>query len=437
MATSRRARARRALGVLALSVTLALTLAACGGKKATGGAGGNQTAPAAGQTAGTSASPSSQPVDVRSVRVVTPKQGDLTAQRSASVTVDPDKSSLVAAGTSGRVARVLHNVGSTVKAGETVVQLDTTSLELQVQNAQTALASARINLAKAEKSSGEGLTQAQAALAAAQSQLDGAQKQVDSGRKLYAAGGISATDLDNLQTQLAQAKSAYQQAQNGVDQAKRGQTDDLQLQKLQVQQAQIQLDQAQHTLSEASITAPFDGVVADMRVSEGEFVGTGGTVFRLVSTGTQLAKFDVPPQDAQQLAAKGLVYVSYGGLDYAAQVIRSSEVPGSSRLVELTARLYPAKTRIPTGATAQLNYQVTLGSGQLIPADAIQTNNGESTVLLAKDGVAVQTRVDLVAEVGGQAAVQGLPDGAQVIEPVPSDLLPGAHVKVVESQGSP
>ena len=424
---------RRAGAALLLTLAL-LSLTACGGRNTSADSGAQ---PAANQAAGQPASGSVPTADVRKVRVVEPKQGALTAQRSASVTVDPARSSMVAAGTSGQVARVLHREGSTVKAGETVVQLDTTSLRLQVQNAQTAVQSAQVSLDKAQQSAKDGLAQAQAALEAAQQNLDLAKKQADNGQNLYAAGGISATDLQSLQAQLAQARSSYQQASDAVDQAKRAETEDLQLQRLQVQQAQTQLDQARHTLDEASITAPFDGQIADMRVSEGEFVGTGSTVFRLVSSTEQLARFDVPPQDAQQLSDQGLVYVSYAGLDYAAQIVRSTTVPGTSRQVELTARIYPSKHAIPTGATGQVNYQVTLASGLLVPSDALKTDSGESTVLLVKNGVATQTKVQLLAEVGGTAAIQGLPPGAQVVYPVPSDLLAGARVQIVGGATSP
>ncbi len=426
--------ARRTLTALLLTLVL-VPLTACGGRKASDQSG---TQAAAGSTATQAAAGSAGAAsDVRKVRVVQPRQGQLTAQRSASVTIDPARSSMVAAGTSGQVASVLHREGATVKAGETVVQLDTTSLKLQVQNAETALESAKVNLAKAEKSAKDGLAQAQAALEAAQQNLSLAQRQVDNGQNLYAAGGISATDLQSLQAQLAQAHSSYQQARDAVDQAQRAETEDLQLQRLQVQQAQTQLDQARHTLAEATITAPFDGQIADMRVSEGEFVATGSPVFRLVSVLTQLAKFDVPPQDAQQLSDKGLVYVSYGGLDFAAQIVRSTTVPGSSRQVELTARIYASKHAIPTGATGQVNYQVTLASGLLLPSDALKTDSGESTVLLVKDGVATQTKVQLLAEVGGTAAIQGLPAGAQVVYPVPSDLLAGSKVQIVGGATSP
>lgn len=404
---------------------LVLPLAACGAR--------HQATP----TSSAADSAAAVPADVRRVRVVLPQDGTLTADRSAAVTVDPERSSLVAAGTSGRVAQVLHREGSTVQAGETVVQLDTTNLALQVKNAQLALQTAQVNLQKSEASSKEGVTQAQVALQAAQAALTLAQKQADSGAQLYAAGGISATDLDGLNSQLAQARSAYQQAQDAVDRSQRANTEDLQLLRLQVDQARTQLQQAQTTLNEASITAPFTGQIADMRVAEGEFVGTGSAVFRLVSTETQLARFQVPPQDAQQLTQQGLVQVRYGGLDYAAQIVRSTTVPGSSRLVELTAQVYPSKVRIPTGAAAHIDYRVTLAHGQVLPAAALQTDNGTSTVLQVVDGVARQVPVQLLAEVGGQAAVKGLPAGAQVVYPLPSDLLPGAKVTVVGTSTQP
>jgi len=419
---------RRALTPLLLALVL-MPLAACGGRNTSESSAASTSAPAAsGPGAGG---------ELRKVRVVELREAALTAQRSASVTIDPARSSLVAAGTSGQVASVLHREGATVKAGETVVQLDVTSLKLQVQNAETSLESATVNLEKAKQAAKDGLAQAQAALEAAQQNLALAQRQVDNGQNLYAAGGISATDLQSLQAQLAQARSGYQQASDAVDQAQRAETEDLQLQRLQVQQAQTQLDQARHTLDQASVTAPFDGQIADMRVSEGEFVGTGSAVFRLVSITSQLARFDVPPQDAQQLSDKGLVYVSYGGLDYAAKIVRSTTVTGSSRQVELTASVYASTHPMPIGATGQVNYQVTLASGLLLPSDALKTDGGESTVLLVKDGVVTQTKVQLLAEVGGTAAIQGLPAGAQVVYPVPSDLLAGARVQVVGGATSP
>ncbi len=450
---ARRAAARRAprAALLALLTAATLLLAACGGGSGTpaGDAKGNAPAPAASDTTvaqggaapagGAAGAPA--PETARQVRAVSPTQGTLTTQRSTSVTIDPGKEAQVAAGASGRVRSVRQREGAQVKAGEVVVQLDDANARLQLDNARIALESARVNLSKAQKASGEGTTQAQAALDTAKANLDIAQTQADTGRQLFDAGGISQTDLKGLEAQLAQAQAAYQQAQDAVARSQRSGTEDLELLRLQVQQASNQVDQAQRAVDEASIEAPFAGEIADLAVEEGEFVAAGSRVFRLVADEGQLAHFQVPPTDAQRLTQQGIVYVRYGGLDYAAQITRTSEVPGASRLVALTASLYPSQHHIPTGTVAQLQYEIPLANGSLLPASAVQTTNGTTTVLIvdAASGTptAVRTPVEVLGEAGGQAAVAGLPDGARVIYPVPADLRAGTPVQVVPGETTP
>lgn len=380
------------------------------------------------------------PAPARQVRAVAAQPGTLTSQRSTSVAVEPSQEARVAAGASGRVEAVLKRPGSRVAAGEAVVQLETENARLQRDNARLALESARVNLASAESASREGAGQAEAALRSAEVALELARKRYQEGQQLVAAGGMAANDLAALESQLAQAEAGYRQAQDALARSGRAEEEDVALLRLQLEQAQNQLEQAERALAETSITAPFAGEIAEVMTEVGEFVAAGSPVFRLVSSARQLARFSVPPEDAAQLQREGLVQIRYGGLDYAAQIVRSSEVPGdASRLVELTAMLYEAQTRIPTGAVAQLSYTVTLGEGVIVPSGALSSAGGESAVLVVEGEEARVRRqpVRLVAEAEGQAAVAGLEPGQRVVYPLPSDLRDGARVVVMERSEAP
>ena len=242
-----------------------------------------ETAPTPAQT---------QAVDtVRAVRTVTAERGPLTATRTASVTVEPLQESRVAAGTGGRVERILKREGETVAAGEAVIALDDAALRLQVQNAQLAVESARINLDKAQRSSGETGAQATQQLNSAQTSFDIAQRQFTEGQALFEAGGVSATDLSSLEAQLAQARAALTGAQDAVARSGRSGSEDLALLRVSVNQAQTSLAQAQDALNEAQVKAPFAGEVAEVLVEEGEFIPAGGSAFRLVSVERQLGRF--------------------------------------------------------------------------------------------------------------------------------------------------
>ena len=371
----------------------------------------------------------------RRVRVVQAEPGELTSQRSTSVTIEPGQESQIAAGTSGTVASIVAQEGSRVQEGDTVVRLDTEDLQLQVDNARTALQSARINLQSAQNSNQEGTQQAQDALQAAQTNLNLAQQQYQEGQQLFDAGGISQTQLTQFKAQLEQAQASFQQAQTNVSQLQRAPSESLELQRLQVQQAQNQLTQAQRALNDADVTAPYTGEVADVLVSAGEFVGAGSPAFRLVSTEEQLAEFSVPPRDASALVEEGLVYINYNGLDYAAQVIRSEPVPGDSRLINISAQIYPSETRIPTGTVTQLNYTTTLAQGIKLPSGAVSIQGGQSFVLAVQDGVARQQNVNVINESGGNVIVNGIDAGTQVVFPLPADLQGGTPVEIIQGNG--
>src|SRR5690606_29504520 len=107
----------------------------------------------------------------RNIRVITAQPGQLSTQRQATVTVEAAQESMVAAGTSGRVASIVALEGSQVEAGDPVVELDSEQLRYQVDSARVAVESARVNLAGAEAAAGEGTSQAQAALQTARLNL--------------------------------------------------------------------------------------------------------------------------------------------------------------------------------------------------------------------------------------------------------------------------
>lgn len=368
---------------------------------------------------------------LRSVRTVVATEGPLTATRNTTVTIEPLQESRVAAGTGGRIEEILRREGERVSAGDVVIRLDDDNLQLQVRNAQLALESAQINLDKAERSSSETTPQLNLQLRTAQTNFDIAKRQFEEGQALFNAGGVSATELSGLEAQLSQAEATLTQAQDALARNQRAGTEDLALLRVQVNQAQTQLSQARDALNEAQIVAPFNGEIADVLVSEGEFIGAGGPAFRLVSTERQLGRFSVPPTDARALIRQNALYFRYGGLDYAATIMRSSNAPGDQRLIDITAEIYPSETPIPDGSVAQLSYEVPLGTGVQIPTNALGVQQGNNYVFVIEDGVTRRQEVSIVAEVSGQAVVEGLEEGAEVVAPLPADLREATEVRVV------
>lgn len=420
---------------VASALLLAIALIACGG-------GGDESTPTreigntSVDTSGDSARAAADEVpaeSARRVRTVTVSTGELTATKNVAVTIEAGRESQVAAGTSGRVTRVLARPGTVVTAGATVVALDDDQLRNQAQNAVLGVESARVNLSQAERRASETIDQLEAQLQSARTSLELAESRYREGAALLEAGGVSRVELISLEAQRDQSQSAFVQARDALAQARRASEENLRLLELQLEQAQNQLAQARNALAEAQIQAPFAGEVADVFAEEGEFLGAGTPAFRLISLDERRANFSVPTEDALHLQEQGLVYVRYGGLDWAAQITRATRSAQETRLVRLSAELYPSESStIPTGAVAQVRYTVPLASGVVVPSAALVAEAGTTYVFAAVDGVARRTPVRVIAESGSQAVVEGIMVGTQVISPRPLDVRDGTRVLAVD-----
>ena len=362
------------------------------------------------------------------VRVVQPEQGILTAVRTTGATVSPARESQVGATASGKVLEVRVAEGSRVAQGQVVLRLDPASAQIALRNAELALQQAQVNLERAQRSTSGSLAPLQASLESAQANLQVAERRYREGKQLFQAGAIAQVELTNLEAAYNQAKAAFDNARENLARAQRASSEDLALLRLQVQQAQNQLSQARRAVADTEVKAPFAGVVAEIFVNPGEFVSVGQRVFRLADTSRLEASFRLPPEEAASLPMGRKVELIYGGRSYPATLIKSSEVPGTDRLVELTAQV---EGDLPPGASAQVRYTLNLAQGNLLPAGALRTEGRSTYVFVVQGGKAVRTPVRVLGDTGTRVAVEGV-SGGPVVFPVPSSLSDGDAVEVVQ-----
>lgn len=431
---------------LLAALLAALLLAACGPADngntdgATDGATGTNLAATA-STANDAGEPE------RAVRVVAVADGELRATRRASVTVRPSRESRVASGANGRVLEVLVREGSVVDAGQALVRLDAEALQRQVENAELALAQARINQQRARSQAIDAVAQADAGLRAAQGNLAVAQRQLDEAEALLELGAIASAEVQALRAQRDQAESGALQAAEARARAGRIEQEDLALLELQERQAEVQLRQAREAVNEAVVRAPFAGQVAQLLVEAGEFVGAGSPVALLQGLEAQLATFAVPPEDVAALEGTGRVTIEYAGSSLGATVTRIERSAQQARLATVIATLDPAAPRLPSGAVAEVRYEVLLGTGPILPSSALSAEAGRTFVFVVDEResggtFARRTEVRVVAESGNQAVVAGvpaeaLPHGAAVVAPRPLDVRDGTRIRVIEVAETP
>ncbi|MFZ5990897.1 MAG: efflux RND transporter periplasmic adaptor subunit [Deinococcota bacterium] len=380
-----------------------------------------------GNAEATTATPTQAAPRVTKVRAVTLKEGVLTVSRTAGATLAPLRESNVASSASGKVLAVLVEEGSRVGAGQTVLRLDDATARTAVQNAELALEQARINLERASRSTEGSLAPLQAALQAAQANLQVAQRRYTEGQQLFRVGAIAQVELTGLEAALGQAKSNAENAREALERAQRANREDLALLRVQVQQAEAQLAQARRALADTEVKAPFAGVVAEVYVNPGEFVAAGSRAFRLADVRRLEAKFRIPPSEAAKLAPGTGLNLDYGGQTYFARLSRTSQIPGTDRLVEAVATL---QAPLPPGASASVRYTLEIAKGVIAPSGALLPGE-QPRVMLVENGMAKAVKVEILGDNGSQLALRGVSAGSQVVFPVPASLRSGDALEVI------
>ncbi len=271
-----------------------------------------------------------------SVRTVTAQTGTLTAQRSASATIQAERDSQVATQSSGTVQSIPVSQGEAVARGDVLVKLDDTGQQQALENARLQLRQAQIGLTQTQQTTTQATGALQASVTSAQAALAQAEQSAQSAEKLYDLGGISLADLQAARSQLAQAQSQLAQARNALDQNGRSAQNSVPLSQVQLDTAQAAVRQAEENLRRTAVRAPFAGTVADVLTEVGEFAGQGTPVVRLVDPGSVRARVGVPTADAAALTEGVKFNLTYGGKSYVATVVDSSGIAGQNRLVPIT-----------------------------------------------------------------------------------------------------
>jgi HlyD family secretion protein len=427
------------------------------------------------------------PVEPRAVTVqVAPVQsGAISVVYSYTGDVQPVDSVSVMPAAAGRVQSVQARVGDHLKAGDPIAVVESQVYAAQLKQAQANLDLAKLSLQKMEEGtrpeqiaaaeaavqfarnsvndvttiSDDERTTAAANLARSEAALRLAQSEYD---KIAWAGQVAMTpqalqleqatiayeaakaaydlqtnpsdaQLSPLMAQLAQAELALAMAKNPYTQT------DFDMARARIQQAESAVDMASIQLDETTIRAPFDGIVAELYVTEGNMVGPQAAVALFVSQQME-ATFNVEESRISQIKEgqnAALRVAAYPGQDFPAVV--SSVAPVADKnshtfVVKVTP--IDQEGHLRSGMYADLSLlaeekQATL----LVPRAAVAEVNGQPTVYVVNQDDTVEQRA---VTTGLQDAdrieiLSGLSADQTVVVAGQASLTDGAKVEVFSS----
>lgn len=187
---------------------------------------------------------------------------------------------------SGPIVKLHLQDNQAVKVGDLLFEIDPTDYELAVERARSSLASLDKQIAIAatqDESLKYAVKAAEAALASAESQAKQAESTLNRLQPLLTNGFTTAEQVDEAQTAKSVADGAVAAAMQRLNQARVAVSTSEAL-IAQRAGAVAQLKTAETDLSYCRVTAPFDGRVVSLSISEGAFASAGHPVFSLLDT---------------------------------------------------------------------------------------------------------------------------------------------------------
>lgn len=325
----------------------------------------------------------------------------------------------------GRLRSISVDLGSVVRRGQMIAQLEQQDYQLRVQQADAAMQQARARLGLPPQGTDDRVDPEQTGtVRQARAVLNEAQTSRERAATLVKQGIIARAEFDTADAAYKVALARYQDA---VEEVRNRQA--------LLAQRRSELAMARQQLADTSIYASFEGVVQEKRASVGEYLAAGAPVINVVRMNPLRLRAEVPEREAQSVRTGQQIRVQVEGdaNAYLGRIVRlSPTISEQNRILIVEAEISNNGSLRP-GAFVSANI-VTDDSGMAVtvPTSAIVTFAGIEKVITVKDNKAVEKPITT----GRRAAdwtevVAGLNVGDEVVVD-PGNLQSGQPVNVVE-----
>src|SRR4051812_21285845 len=353
-----------------------------------------------------------QAAQVRDVRRQVDVVGTLAAREEVVVSAEVD----------GRVARLAHDLGDRVSAGDVLIELDAEKLQYRADQQRAALDQARARYGASNESELPPLDKVPNVVSTT-AQLADAQQNLERAKNLASRNLVSRSDLETAQTRFDTAKAAHDQALASARQLRAD---------IEAQSSSLRL--AQRNLRDAVIRAPFDGYVAERLVSQGQYVQPQAPLMRIVRLQPLKLTAGGPEKVAPWVETGREMKVrvdAFPNQEFRGVVVRVA--PG----VNLKSRAFAIEGEIPnpegrlkpgTFARAQITTDH-VDHAVTIPMAAVQNRYGTNRVFVVQNGQLLAREIVLGDRLDARVEVaSGLTAGASIVAADVEQLADGMKV---------
>jgi multidrug efflux pump subunit AcrA (membrane-fusion protein) len=346
--------------------------------------------------------------------------------------------------TGGRTFRAAPrlDIGVEVIKDEILLELDPEEYELKLQAAKARLESAKKqaeHLYAWRRPEEVRRIEAEREEAAARVAL--AEANLQRSRDLIDRNAIAQANLDQHETDLRTAEASLARVEAELELAKAGPTqEEIAVVVAAIAQAQADVDQAKWELDNTIIRAPFDGVVTERFVDEGERVTAMPRVeiMELVDLSVVNAQLCVPEQYMNRIHAGDMAKVFVKNCPEPVSGVVSlvnDKVDPENRTFRIRISIPNEDQRLKAGQFVRVAIDIESSANTLVvPSAAVTYSGGEAHVFVQQDQHVAIRPVQLGLMNGKTAEVlSGLSVGEHVVVDDPAVLSDGMQVEVVTS----
>jgi RND family efflux transporter MFP subunit len=363
------------------------------------------------------------PIPVTAIRIaensipeIVTANGELFAEEVANVT----------AKVSGRVQKIHVDLGSVVKQGDVLVELEKTDYEIRVQQAAALVEQIRARLGILNKADDSVVPEQVANVREADAALKEARFILETTAKLAKDGVVSRIEYEKANVRAQGVEARYQAAISEVMQLRS-----------QLSERRAQLALARQQLEDSTIVAPFSGAITRRAASLGEFLPVNAAVVTLVRQNPLRVRLEVPERQAARIQKGQTIHIQMQGVTTSpvGRIVRlSPAIEAQNRSLLIEGEIPNPDGVLRPGSFVEGIITVDAGAvGIAVPTAAIVSFAGIERAYVIGDNGVLEDRVLKTGRgiANDQVVVtEGLKSGERIVAKATDRLSKGQKVQV-------
>ncbi|MEZ5356226.1 MAG: efflux RND transporter periplasmic adaptor subunit [Bryobacteraceae bacterium] len=356
-----------------------------------------------------------QPVVITPIPEIITATGELFAEDMTTVS----------AKVPGRVERLLADLGSHVRAGDVLAEIDTTDYDFRLGQAQAQVDQIRARLGIAGQQSDDVTPENTAMVRTAAAALKEARFIFDTTTRLSNDGVVSRIEFEKAQVRAQGVEAQYQAALEEVAQLR-----------AQLTERRAQLELARQQRADCTIRAPFPGAVTRRVASLGEYLPVNAPIITLVRQHPLRLRLEVPERLAPKVRPGQRIDVRLAGSgeSRAGRVVRlSPALESQSRSLVIEGEIPNADGRLRPGSFADATIVVNPESrGIAVPLSSMISFAGIERVFVVENDALAERLIRSGRRLPGEMVeiLEGLREGERLVVNANDRMTNGRKVTV-------